>query len=313
MDDMIDKLWIQLLQLRQQIAVADTVHSCCLSTNGEVFVNPSHSLNNSIAIFLDDRNHTECQSSLIFQKAGLFSFTIEVLDSSIPSECVAFLKQYLPYCFIPIWSKSIQRTVAIAHFAQSLDGKVATNTGKSKWIGNMENRVHAHRMRALCDAIMIGSQTLEADRPRLTVRHVQGANPLRIVLGTSTADFSSLTSCSSEEILVIGSGPFHQNGQLKYLQLSENDQKIDSKAILRQLFQRGIYSVYIEGGPTTTSGFLSDNGIDILQLHLAPLILGNGKSCIQLPDIGTIEEGLQFSEHSYLPMGDAIMFTGLLQ
>ncbi|MEO1451963.1 MAG: dihydrofolate reductase family protein, partial [Bacteroidota bacterium] len=67
-----------------------------------------------------------------------------------PEESV-FITHYLPYALLALQAKKQQRAISIGHFAQTLDGKIATETGESRWIGNPENLTHAHRMRALCD------------------------------------------------------------------------------------------------------------------------------------------------------------------
>ena len=223
-----------------------------------------------------------------------------------------FLQLYLPCCLLPLWARQEKRAITIAHFAQSLDGKIATTTGDSKWIGNTENLVHAHRMRALCDAVLIGTGTLLADKPRLTVRHVTGQNPVRVVLGATCSDFESLYNSSSGRILVISSEADRLNGKADYIQLKKQNGRISALAILKTLYQKNIKMVYLEGGPTTTSYFLEDQSVDILQLHLAPVIFGSGKAAFSLPSITTVDEAVHIQHYCYQPVGNAIMFMGQL-
>ena len=91
-----------------------------------------------------------------------------------------FLKQYWPLCIIT--KTKTNRPYVFVHTAISLDGYMATLSGHSKWIGNKENLEHAHRLRAIFDAILVGGNTVERDQPALTVRHVEGNNPKRLVL-----------------------------------------------------------------------------------------------------------------------------------
>ena len=86
--------------------------------------------------------------------------------------------------------------------------------------------------------------------------------------------------------------------------------KIKSLDILNCLFQQGIKTVYIEGGAITTSNFLNDRAIDILQLHLSPYLFGSGKQGIVLPDIEKIDESIQFQNFSFFTVGDSVMFVG---
>src|SRR5260221_7566500 len=123
---------------------------------------------------------------------------------AIPEEALALLRLYLPYCLALLEAKRRKRAIAISHFAQTLDGRIATCGGDSRWIGCPENLMHAHRMRALCDAVLIGAGTLRRDRPRLNVRHVTGTDPTRVVIGAGPLDLSCLTECSTAPVLTIG-------------------------------------------------------------------------------------------------------------
>ena len=251
----------------------------------------------------------EHPQATVFYLEGL----VMVLDYEykIEEEVIDFLGTYMPYCFLPILARQRKRAIAIAHFAQSLDGKIATLGGDSKWIGNEENLVHAHRMRALCDSILIGSRTLNADHPSLTVRLVEGENPRRVVLCSSASDFSSLQADTSSPVLVIGTGsdPCIENATYAQLSLGKNG-RIAGTDILQHLYTLGLHTVYVEGGSATTSHFLQERSIDILQLHIAPLIFGSGLESFSLPSIGTVDEAIQFDQFYYKPIGDTFMFVG---
>lgn len=241
---------------------------------------------------------------------------------------VSFLSLYLPYCLLPFHGKRLGRAIAVAHFAQTLDGKIATQSGHSKWIGNPENVVHAHRMRALCDAILIGRGTLERDAPALTVRHVEGENPTRVVLCSTDTDFGSLLSSLNDEILVFGTADDHAGqiptlaspgGQeqgaeasrrVRYQVMPRKDGHMDTHEILRALYREGQESVYIEGGAATTSTFLADGALDIVQLHFAPMIMGSGISSFTLPTIEEVGASIGFDHFAFHPVGDSVMFTG---
>ncbi|MEL6924372.1 MAG: RibD family protein, partial [Bacteroidota bacterium] len=220
------------------------------------------------------------------------------------------LQYYIPYCLLPIYARRNQRAISIAHFAQSLDGRIATNTGDSRWIGNDQNLIHAHRMRALCNGILVGNNTISADQPKLTVRRVEGKNPVRVVLGSSRGDYTSLFQSCEEPVLLLSSAPIKSNGRVRTFQLESQNGKIKSGKILELLFRQGIYSVYIEGGAITTSNFINDRAVDILQLHFSPLLFGSGKTGVVLPEISEVRKAIQFEDFHYQPIGNTIMFVG---
>jgi diaminohydroxyphosphoribosylaminopyrimidine deaminase/5-amino-6-(5-phosphoribosylamino)uracil reductase len=80
--------------------------------------------------------------------------------------------------------------------------------------------------------------------------------------------------------------------------------------ILEKLFKKGVHSIYLEGGSKTTSAFLNCSGLDQIQLHISPIILGSGVSNFTLPEIADISEGISFSEFMFVPVGDTVMFIG---
>ena len=239
-------------------------------------------------------------------------FLAEIENGAVLSrEEEELLKYYLPYCLLPLEAKVHQRCIAISHFAQSLDGKIATLQGDSKWIGNSDNLIHAHRMRAICDGIMIGNGTLVSDQPSLTVRMVSGRNPRRIVIGSEPKAFDSLFDSAAEHILWIGQDlPSAQHPLIDFLCIPSDNGHISCHTILSALFNKGIFTVYIEGGSQTTSFFLKEKAIDIFQLHLSPRIFGSGISSAVLPEIEMVKESMEFEPFSFLPVGDTLMFVG---
>src|SRR5919106_1146383 len=84
--------------------------------------------------------------------------------------------------YLPICSATRAHPIAVGHLGQSLDGFIATHAGESQYVTGPENLLHMHRMRALCDAVIVGAGTVAADDPQLTTRHVPGPSPLRVVL-----------------------------------------------------------------------------------------------------------------------------------
>lgn len=311
---MITRLWPILLKLKKELSSYEgKVRFCHFQMNGIIALNQYLPPNTQeqVLVQLDCQNVPTLKGNAIFCIKNKFRLEVKAFGLFEETE-IKFLKAYLPYCFLSVYAKREKRAITVAHFAQTLDGRIATTSGHSKWIGNRENLVHAHRMRALCDAILIGSRTLAYDRPKLTVRLVPGESPIRVILGTSTTDYSSLKKSSSKKIIVVGPPSQEPIACVDYLALPTTNGKIPCLEVLAHLFKQNIHSVYLEGGPTTTSNFICDKAIDIIQLHFSPLIFGSGRSAIVLPEIDQVSHGIHFNHFQFQVIGDSMMFVGLL-
>ena len=212
-------LWNCLLNIKKEVDhMSAPISYCVFSDDGQVALNQDINPSKNNRLCRIDLVDTPTKASPEFAVFRLKDETdLQLLQAGHFQEAeINFLSTYIPFCFLSMLAKKYQRTISVAHFAQTLDGKIATLNGESKWIGNQENLIHAHRMRALCDGILIGNKTLEADQPKLTVRHVKGNDPKRIVLGTSHTDFSSLTNSGSGKVIVIGSQHYNPNNHSNY-------------------------------------------------------------------------------------------------
>lgn len=268
-----------------------------------------------LQVFFDEQDVDSC-FSISFQPTQLLNSEMVFSDlfavdasalTSISDHDKMALELYLPYALLPYYAKKHRKCYAISHFAQTLDGRIATSSGDSKWIGNQENLEHSHRMRALCDGIIVGSKTVIVDNPNLNVRHVRGNDPRRIVIGG--ADLKS----DSYKV-------FDKNTLVFTRELNEKEDRSNEKKtgvyntnhILAELFKSGMNSVYIEGGSVTTSGFLSQGTLDQVQLHISPQLLGSGISTFCFDGAFTIKDSVRFSTHKFIPMGSDVMFLGTI-
>lgn len=313
----IEDYWSGVLLLAEKVKQAEeNIDYCFLQLGAEPEVRINHlpvPVKDSLLLMViaNPAMEMEHEQASIFR---LDTYAVHMVQNMGLSEDVKeFLIAYLPYCFLSVQARKMSRAVAITHFAQSLDGRIATQKGDSKWIGNEENLIHAHRMRALCDSILIGANTLNFDQPALTVRLVAGKNPQRIVLCSTVADFSSLQEQCEDDVIIVGTCDDPQIPQTEYFPFEPNaNGRIDCLALLRFLYQRSIYSVYIEGGSTTTSGFIEEKATDIVQLHISPIIFGSGVSSFNLPEITHVQQAVQFDRFFFRPMGNTYMFVGAM-
>lgn len=192
---------------------------------------------------------------------------------------------YLPFC-----SATAARPIVLGHLGQSLDGFIATHTGDSQWVTGQENVVHMHRLRALCDAVVVGPATVAADDPQLTTRLVPGPNPLRVILDPGRrlgSEQRVFTDGAADTIYVcardMSNGGDHTVGQATVLPIAGNAESVDLGELMRVLRARGCTRVFVEGGGVTVSQFLEAGLLDRLHLAIAPILIGDGRAAIRLP------------------------------
>jgi diaminohydroxyphosphoribosylaminopyrimidine deaminase/5-amino-6-(5-phosphoribosylamino)uracil reductase len=309
-----ENIWHNLLMLKKEIDESPNhqFSSLQLSLAEEKFEinkNSQPQKTRLPSVYFNSSGEINIIGSEVLSYRMISEWFMHIIEPHLFSEKqISFLRIYLPYCFSTLVAKKKERAFLVSHFAQSLDGKIATNSGMSKGIGNRENLVHSHRMRALCDGIMVGSNTYETDKPQLTVRLVVGKNPVKIII-SKNKDFKG--KGSDENTIWIGSEN-SSNRAVNIVVDSLNDGNLNCTQILKELYVRGIYSVYLEGGSYTTSQFLTSGNIDIIQLHISPIILGSGITNFNLTPVNEISQGIRFQNIQYYNFDNEIMFTGEL-
>ncbi len=161
--------------------------------------------------------------------------------------------------------------------AGTLDGRVAAADGSSRWVTGAEARAAVHRLRATCDAVVVGSGTALADDPQLTVRRADGTEagrqPLRVVVdrrGRLPATARVLDDAAPTLV----------------------SRATEPAGLLAELFTRDVRRVLLEGGPTLAAAFLRADLVDEAVVHLAPKLLGAGAPLVGDLGIATIDAAL---------------------
>lgn len=215
----------------------------------------------------------------------------------VDPDLLTVARVYLPVLLGAAAARRLGRVFVVAHVTQTLDGRIACANGDSQWIGNEEDRRHAHRMRALLEGVLVGANTVLHDDPRLTVRHVAGDDPRRIVLtgcGRALAAPRRNVYEPPGSLAVVGSDVAAKapGADVELVAIDRHGSAtIAPAAVLDALRARGIHSVYLEGGATTISSFLQAGAIDLLQVHVAALLLGSGLSAFSLPAVERVADG----------------------
>jgi riboflavin-specific deaminase-like protein len=187
--------------------------------------------------------------------------------------------------------------LALGRLAQSLDGRIATGNGASRWISGREDILHTHRLRALFDAVLVGAGTVAADDPQLTTRDVPGRSPVRVILDAQRRlpahhrvfqdGPATLLACAEE------AGGDARHGRAEVLRLPCRQRRLDPHDVLAALAARGLRRVFVEGGGITVSHFLAAGALDRLHVTVAPLLLGSGIPAFTLPGATAPDDGLR--------------------
>ncbi len=198
--------------------------------------------------------------------------------------------------YAPIVRDGAAGPLTIGQTGQSLDARIATNTGHSRYINGHDALDHLHRLRALVDAVVVGATTVEVDDPRLTVRRVSGRHPTRVVIDPRGRVSRQRQIFNNDAPTVVLSGG---NGENRYLK---------SAFILDRLHALHLRIVLIEGGAHTLSVFIREGSLDRLHVSVAPLILGSGRPSVCLPPIAYVHEGIRVHMSAH-PLGSDILLS----
>lgn len=214
------------------------------------------------------------------------------------AEARSLLSVFLPLCF-PLSPGAPSRV--IGQLGQSLDGRIATVTGASKFINGEDGITHLHRIRAVSEAVIVGAGTAATDNPRLTVRKVSGANPVRVVIDRNrrVPEDHHLFSDEASPTLRLVAGDYRSGNKLTPRQgVTEvpclgNDETTDPAQILSVLADFGLRKIFVEGGGLTVSEFLNADLLDRLHVMVAPMIIGSGRPAFSLPEISHLGSALR--------------------
>jgi GTP cyclohydrolase II len=207
------------------------------------------------------------------------------------------------------------RPYLVLKYAQTLDGRIATATGDSKWISGEEERGVSHALRAACDAVMVGVGTVLRDDPRLTVRLVPGTSPLRVVLDSMLRTPSTALVLSGEPVTVVlttDRAAESDQQRLRALGVSvrvvpTGPAGVDLPAALRVLRELGIRTLLVEGGARTITSLLGARLVDRIIVSIAAKIIGAGTEAVGDLGIARVMQGISLrNRRMYVTADDVI-------
>jgi diaminohydroxyphosphoribosylaminopyrimidine deaminase / 5-amino-6-(5-phosphoribosylamino)uracil reductase len=196
----------------------------------------------------------------------------------------------------PAWTFAVRhrRPLVTWKYAATLDGRSAAADGSSQWITSLTARRDVHRRRAGCDAIVVGTGTVLADDPWLTVRDDGGGlaptQPLRVVVGRSELPADARVLDGAAETVLLRTHDPHE--------------------VLDTLFARDRRHVWLEGGPTLAGAFLRHGLVDEVVAYLAPVLLGAGRHALDDAGISTLCDAIRLDVDDATWLGPDLRLTG---
>ena len=208
-------------------------------------------------------------------------------------------------------------------YAQTLDGRIATKTGDSQWISCEESRKYVHHLRAINDSIMVGAGTVTADNPQLTVRHIKGKNPLRIIIDSNLRIpiKSSVLTDDNPHLTILATtskAPARKVTAVKKLGVEvllvkkERNGRVSLSSLLKELGKREIMSVLVEGGAEIVTSLLKANLVDKMIIPISPRIIGKGLEAIGDLNINKMKNAIKFSSFNTMKKGEDLIFEGTI-
>ena len=210
------------------------------------------------------------------------------------------------------------RPYVVLKYAQTLDGRIATRDGDSKWISGPGERRLAHAMRAACDAVVVGAGTVLADDPLLTVRMVPGASPIRVVLDSTLrvppearvfgADAATIV-LTSERSDPDRRSALRRAGVRVDVVVAGPD-GIDLADGLARLLTLGVRSVLVEGGARVITSMLGGRLVDRVVVAVAPVLLGEGTEAVGDLGASVVADGLRLVRRTVHQVGPDLLVAG---
>jgi diaminohydroxyphosphoribosylaminopyrimidine deaminase / 5-amino-6-(5-phosphoribosylamino)uracil reductase len=216
-----------------------------------------------------------------------------------------------------LWWQKHQRPWVTMKWAQTIDGRIATHNGQSRWITGHEARAHAHRIRSWHDAVLVGVGTVLQDDPQLNVRMVDGRQPRKVVLDSHLRTPVSAAVFESSDVIVVCSAGAdsakrqaleHRGAEIVALEQTPHD----LAAVLEALAARDIRSVMVEGGSEVVTSFIRAGLANRIGVFVAPRILGAGTDAVGELGADCVEAAMGLDETEIEQFGDDWFITGVV-
>lgn len=250
----------------------------------------------------------------VLEEAG-----IDVADGILASHCKAMNRPFEKWL-------GLDRPWTIAKYAMTLDGKTAAPTGEARWISGFQSRKATHELRTRVDGVIVGYRTARIDDPELTVRHVDGPQPVRIVVDPhAEIDDDSRLVTSAREVptwlLANANADPVRTGHLQdlgvhviHVKPAERGRRLHLLEAWRELRRRGMRRLLVEGGGGLVAQLLSWGCVDQVQAYIAPKMIGGQFAPTPVGGAGRpfMAEAWRVEEMSWEASGDDLAVSGFV-
>tara|TARA_B110000438_G_C15725873_1_gene611966 strand:+ start:58 stop:894 length:837 start_codon:yes stop_codon:yes gene_type:complete len=258
----------------------------------------NHKKTNSLSLNISPKsiiiNKSTKSGDIIFKNNN---FIINTKISRIFRECFEILA--------PLLIKN--KKIFFGQIGQSLDGKIALNNGNSHYINEKESITYLHCLRSICDAVLVGVNTIIKDNPLLTTRKITGSNPIRVIIDPSlklTNKYKIFKDNNTNIIFTNVSNKKKLNNSL-IIVLPKKNFTIN---IYKYLKRMSFNNILVEGGPTTLSKFIDLKLLDIMQFIISPTLLGSGIDSLKLKPITKLKNAIRV-KNTISKLGKEIIVT----
>ncbi|MCP4684523.1 MAG: bifunctional diaminohydroxyphosphoribosylaminopyrimidine deaminase/5-amino-6-(5-phosphoribosylamino)uracil reductase RibD [bacterium] len=243
------------------------------------------------------------------RKAG-----VEVIKGVLASEAERLNESYYGF-------NRNGRPFVILKIAQTLDGRIAARNGDSQWVSGPKSLKMVHRLRSEVDAVAVGMGTVRADNPSLTVRHVKGRNPYRLIvtgsakfpkgchLLTNNSDYKTIVASGSKGIDRLAQSR-NRNNLIYWSVKSRKTGGLDVADLVSKAGEFGLRSILVEGGAALATSFIRAGLVDKLILVVAPKVLGSGIEAVADLGLRKLSDAVAVRDLSVERVGEDLVCTG---
>ena len=206
---------------------------------------------------------------------------------------------------IPLLTKN--DNFLIGQIGQSLDGKIALNNGNSHYINEKESILYLHCLRAVCDGVLVGVNTVIKDNPLLTTRKIKGSSPVRLIIDPSLklSNKYKIFKDNNQNIIFTNS---NKQKKINNTLIVKFPKKNFTNNIFKYLKKTSFKNILVEGGPTTLSNFIEMKLLNYMQFIISPTLIGSGIDSLKLKPITNLKNAIRV-KNTISKLGKEIVMT----